>query len=173
MKWVPFGILALVVIVCQTTVVQAMAIDSIWPEWTFVLAVHYALWGPWPDAAIAAWLLGLVVDLQTSGPTPIGLHAFCYGAAAWMIVRVRQVVFRDHPVTHVLTTLVFAFGVQLLISMYHWWRAPGARGADGLWSTAFFIALYTALWAPVLHWPLIRLGRWTGLRPARRLSRRW
>ncbi len=166
MKWLPFGILALIAIVCQTTIVQATAIRSIWPEWVFILAVHYALWGPWPDAAIAAWLLGLIVDLQSADP--VGLHAFCYGAAAWVILRVRQVVFRDHPVTHLVVTLVFAFAVQLLIALYYWWRLSGAAGSEALWSSALCIAVYTALWAPLLHWPLIRIGRWTGLRTARR-----
>ena len=138
-----------------------MAIGSIWPEWTFILVVHYALWGPWPDAAIAAWLLGLIVDFQSADP--IGLHAFSYGAAAWAILRIRQVVFRDHPVTHVTVTLVFTFGVQLLIAAYRWWSLSGPSAGAGLWLSAVLIALYTALWAPILHWPLIRLGKWTGL----------
>ena len=168
MKWLPFAVLAVIVIVCQTTVVQAMAVGSVWPEWTFILAVHYALWGRWPDAAIAAWLLGLVVDLQTAGPDPVGLHAFSYGAAAWAILRVRQVVFRDHPLTHVVVTLVFALAVQLLIGIYHWWKLAGTPGSEGLWWSALMIAVYTAVWAPFLHWGLIRLGRWTGLRAARR-----
>jgi len=168
MKWLPFAILAVIAIVCQTTVVQAMAVRSVWPEWTFILAVHYALWGAWPDAAIAAWLLGLIVDLQTAPPDPIGLHAFCYGAAAWAILRVRQVVFRDHPVTHVVVTLVFTLAIQVLIGIYHGWKRSGSAGSEGLWLTALFIAIYTAVWAPFLHWPLIRIGRWTGLRTVRR-----
>ena len=169
MKWLPFGILGVIAVVCQTTVVPRMAIHSIWPEWTFVLVVHYALWGPRPDAAIAAWLLGLIVDFQSADP--IGLHAFCYGAAAWAILRVRQLMFRDHPVTHVAVTLVFTFAVQLLIAVYRWWSLSAPSAGAGLWFSALLIALYTALWAPVLHWLLIRMGKWTGLAAAARFSR--
>jgi rod shape-determining protein MreD len=167
MRWVPFAILALVTIVFQTTIVPMTAVRSVWPEWTFILAVHYALWGPWPDAAIAAWLLGLLVDLQSAPPDPIGLHAFCYGACAWAIIRIRSALFRDHPVTHGVVTLVFAFAMQLVIGLYRSWRLSEEGGYEGWVLPAFLTALYTAVWAPLLCWPLIRMGRWTGLRPAR------
>ena len=165
MKWLPFGILACITIICQTTFVPAMAIHRIWPDWMFVLAVHYALWGPWPDAAIAAWLLGLIVDLQSLDR--IGLHAFSFAAAAWAIMYVRQAVFRDHPVTHVVVTLLFAFGVRLVIAFYDWWCGTINGALGGLLWPAFFTALYTAAWAPYLHWTLILLGKWTGLKTSR------
>lgn len=168
MRWLPFAMLALIAIVCQTTVAHTLAIRSIWPEWTFVLAVHYALWGAWPDAAIAAWVLGLVVDLQTAAPNPIGLHAFCYGAAAWVILRLRQLLFRDHPFTHLLVTLILGLGVQCAIAFYYSWRLTSTPA--NLWTTALGVAIYTAVWAPLLHWPLIRLGWFTGLRPSRRTA---
>jgi rod shape-determining protein MreD len=169
MRWLPFALLATVVIVCQTTLVpRLMTIYSIWPEWVIILAVHYALWGPWPDAAIAAWILGLLVDLQSAAPDPIGLHAFCYGLAAWAVIRIRQVLFRDHPVTHALVTLAFAFAVHTLTGLYYWWKLSGALDTEGLWRPALLFAGYTAVWAPCLHWVLLKLQRWTGLGPSRR-----
>lgn len=169
MKWMPFVILAVVVLVCQTTVVQTlMAIQSIRPQWTIILAVHYGLWGPSPDAAIAAWILGLIVDLQTASPHPIGLYAFSYGLAAWVVLRSRQALFRDHPVTHAIVTLVFAFAVQVIAGLYFWWKHRIPIDVEGLWRPAFLFAGYTALWAPCLHWVLIKLQRWTGLGPMRR-----
>jgi rod shape-determining protein MreD len=162
MKWLPFTVLAVVALVCQTTIVQSMAIHSIWPDWMFVLAVHYALWGPWPDAAIAGWVLGLMVGVSSGDR--IGLHAFAFGAAAWAIIHIRHVLFRDHAITQLVVTLVFAFAVQLLVGGYRWWGA--GSGATSIWWPAFFTAVYTAAWAPYLHWPLLRLARWTGLRSA-------
>jgi rod shape-determining protein MreD len=169
MRWVPFAILAIVVIVCQTTFVRSlMAIREIWPEWMIVLAVHYALWGPSPDAAIGAWILGLTVDLQTAAPHPIGLYAFSYGLAAWTVIRIRQVLFRDHPVTHAVVTLVFAFAVHVMAGGYFWWKHRIPIDTEGLWRPAFLFAGYTAVWAPCIHWVLIKLQRWTGLGPMRR-----
>ena len=167
MRWVPFIILACVTIVCQTTVVPRMTIQSVWPDWMFILAVHYALWGRWPDVAIAAWILGLVVDLHSSDR--IGLHACTYGAAAWAIIHLRQALFRDHPLTQVAVTFVFALGIQLIVGWYRrWGEQPTVL--DSLWWSAFLTAVYTAVCAPFLHWLLIRLKRWTGLQASRRFQ---
>ena len=56
MKWISFAILAVLTSVLQTTLVaHTLAIGEIRPDWMFILAVHYALHGKWPDVAIAAW----------------------------------------------------------------------------------------------------------------------
>ncbi len=170
MKWVPFIILGVITLVCQTTISGIIAIHSIWPNWLFVLAVHYALWGPWPEAAIGAWLLGLAVDLQTlAGFGSMGVYAFLFGGAAWAIIRIRSALVREHALTQFLVTLVFAWAIELLSELHRQWRTPAEMLSVAVWWPAFFTALYTAACAPYLHWLLIRLGRWTGLRPARRL----
>jgi rod shape-determining protein MreD len=169
MKWGPFVILTLIALVLQTTVVRETAIHGIFPDLLFVLAVHYALWGPWPDAAIGAWILGLVFGTQTLDP--LGLHAVLYGAAAWTIIRMRQVVFREYAITQFLVTLVFSLAIQLLVLLYRRWTNPERLGWSDIWWPALFTAFYTAALAPYLHWGLSRLSRWTGLRPAQKMGR--
>lgn len=171
MKWTAFVILAIITLICQTTVVPVMAIQSIRPNWMFVLAAFYGLWGPWPDAAIAAWLLGLGVDLQTvgSGGGHIGLYAMCFGAAAWAMIRIRSAFFREHAVTQFVMTLLFALAVELIVGAFRYGSLRSARPEIEVWWPAFFTALYTAAWAPYLHWGLLRLHRWTGLKPAHRV----
>lgn len=169
MRWLPFAILALVGIVCQTTLVPLIRLDwfepdRIGPDLMFILAMYYALWGPWPEAAIGAWILGLVVPLFTlQAGSRIGLHAFCYGAAAWGIIRVRQVVIRSHPVAQFLIALVFALGIEVAVLLYRRWSAVQA-GPVGAWRAAVMSAMYTAICAPPLLWALARLWRLTGLR---------
>lgn len=158
MRWLPFAILAGLTLVIQTTSLgRQVAINSIWPEWTFILLVHYALWGPRVEVAVAGCLLGLSVDLL--GSDRVGLHAFCYGLTAWAIGRIREVLFRDHPATHLVMTLVFAAVVQALTGCYRWWRL----GGEPEFAALMWTAAYTALWAPVVHWPLQRMRHWTGL----------
>jgi len=167
MKWLPFIILAAAFLVCQTTIAPLMAIRSIWPNWMFILAVHYSLWGPWPDAAIGAWILGLCVDLQTlRQPGGLGLYAFMFGAAAYAIIHMRQVFFREHPLTQLLITLVFSMIVELVVEGYRAWGLVESVSRGGIFWSSLFTALYTAALAPYLHWPLDYLGRWTGLRTA-------
>lgn len=167
MRWLAFGILAVLFVVCQTTFVPRLEVAGTWPNWTFILAVHYALWGAWPEAAIAAWILGLAVDLQTASPYPIGLHAFCYGGAAWVILRIRQALFRDHPATYVGITFAFALAIQLLVGLWRLWRVPGEESGPDIFWPSLAIAIHTAVWSLPLHWILIKIGRFTGLRSRR------
>ncbi len=170
MKWLPFLILAAAATILQTTVARTIAIHAVSPDLMFLLAVHYALLGPWPEAAIAAWVLGLLFDTQTSSPWPLGLYAFCYGGAAWAMIRVRQVVFRDHPAAQIVITLVFTFLVQLAAWVFVWWRSQKGVAWSEIGWQALFTAVYTAALAPYVHWGLGRLNRWTGLRPGQRGS---
>lgn len=168
MRWLPFSILAAITIVLQTTIVPAMAIASARPDWMLILAVHYALWGRWPEAAIAAWILGLLVDLQTSFPLysgVVGLYAFAYGLAVCLILRVRTALFRDHFLTQMLLTGILALGVHLFVNVFHWWQARTAAATQitSMLTLSVFTAVYTAVWAPYLQWPLIKASRWTGL----------
>lgn len=165
MKWISFAILAGLAIVLQTSATPFLEIQSIRPDLMFILAVHYALWGPWPEAALAAWMLGLLADLQSLDR--IGIHAFCFGLAAWAIIRIRQVVFRDHAATQIAITFLFTVLIQLAVAFYRRWGA-GESHAAILWP-AVLTGIYTAACAPYLHWVLIRLSRWTGLRATRGL----
>src|SRR5690606_6372078 len=134
------------------------------PDWMLILAVYYALWGPWPEAAIAGWILGLIVDLFTApAGGRIGLHALLYGASAWGVIRARQVVVRNHPVAQFLITLVFALLIQAAVYFHQRWSSPGAPPPGAL-GAAMASALYTAVCAPPLLWVLNRLGRLTSLR---------
>ncbi len=165
LRWLSFSILAAVTLVLQTAAIPRLEIQSVRPDLMFILAVHYALWGPWPDAAIAAWVLGLLTGLESLDQ--IGAHAFCFGLAAWAIIKVRQVVFRDHAVTQFLITFVFTVLVEVAVNLYRRWGVPSVDGGV-LWP-AVLTAAYTAACAPYLHWLLIRLSRWTGLRNTRGL----
>ena len=169
MKWLPLAILALLAIVLQTTVVPWFRIGESGPDLLFVLAVHYALWGPWPDAGIAAWILGFVFSTQTDAP--VGLHAFLYGAAAWGIMRIRQFVFREHPVTQFLVSLLFTFLVQSCIWIGLHFLATVRRSPGDVLGLCIVTAGYTAVCAPFIHAGLHRVGRWTGLRMGSRTAK--
>ncbi len=164
MRWLPLVILAAVTLMLQTALVPAIAIEHIAPDWMFILAVHYALWGRWPDAAIAGWFIGLLVDLASLDR--VGVHAFAFGAASWGMIRLRQVLFRRRALTRILVTLLFAFGAQVLIGGYRAWEGDATSAGQMVWQ-AFLVAAYTAICAPYLHWGLTRLNAWTGLRAGR------
>lgn len=136
----------------------------------FVLAVFYALLAPWPDACIAAWVLGMLVDLASANGR-IGLFAFGYGATALLILQVREVLFPEHWLSHALLTLVGGLLLQVAIATYR--SLADTAPAGSIWGYALLTCLYTVVpWAPLFHGVLSRLWRVTGLRhmPTRRRS---
>jgi rod shape-determining protein MreD len=165
-RWWPFIILALVFLVCQTTFVWRMRIEGYEPNWMLILMIHYALWAPWPDAGLCAWVIGMLVDLQTHS-TPLGPHSLCFGLVAWILAQFRNVLFRDHPLTHIFITFVFAFAVQFLLQLYWAWKVPELSRPE-IAEAALYYSLYTAAWSPVILGVLIKLQGWTGLGPSRR-----
>jgi rod shape-determining protein MreD len=164
MRWLTFSILAGLCLVLQTSLVPKLAIWGVRPDWMFVLAVFYALLGGFPDACIAAWILGLLTDLASANDH-VGLYAFCYGGTAWLIYHVRELVFREHWLAHAATTLLAGLLMQFVVAVYRAFRAPVGAGAEhGVWTFALLTCVYTAFWAPYFHWGLTRLRRATGFR---------
>ena len=173
MRWLPFLILAVLGIVCQTTLVPWIRISGSGPDVLFLLAVYYALWGPWPDAALAGLALGFFLDLYTLGqPGRIGLHAFCFGGAAWGIIQVRQMVVRTHPVAQILVTLFFGAAVECAAALYYIWASPDRTTVAGL-AWAGLSALYTAALSPLVLWVLSRFNKLTGLKQETKPWTQW
>jgi rod shape-determining protein MreD len=166
MKWIPFAILTLIALVLQTTVLEKIEFHSVRPDLMFILAVYYALWAPWPDAGIAACILGFVFDAQSL--QPMGLHTLCYGSAAYGIFRLRQFVLREHAVAQFAITAVFTLLVQLVIWIYLHSAAAGGISWGTVFRVATLTSLYTALLAPFIYSFLHRFARWTGLRVSSR-----
>ena len=171
MSWIPFGLTAVVAVILQTTVVQQFAIRGVGPDWAFIVAMHYALRGPGNQALIAGWAIGLLMDLNPANPLRVGVFSLTYGVSVWLALRVRRAVFPDHPLAQVLLTFLLAAGVQViagLVANADLRNSPLSTGA--ILGYACLSAVYTAIWAPLLLWPLGRFRRWTGL-PATRTRR--
>lgn len=160
-RWIVFAMLAGLFLVGQTSLAPWVEILSVRPDWMFIFVVYLALYAPGPDAMLGAWGLGLLVDLCADHR--MGLFALVYGVCGLALVRLRGALYRGHPLTDVLVTLLATFVAQLLIFVYRlWFIAPTA-----VWTSlteAVLTALYTAAWAPYLHWLLRRANRLMGIR---------
>ena len=161
MRWLTFIILAIVAVSLQATVAGRIAWLGARPDWVLVLVVFYALHARAKDAMPAGWVAGALADLMTI--ERFGLLALCYGLTAVLICAVRDWVFTGHPLTQLSVTLVAAVMVQALWLVY--------RLAVGLPAGPMVVALgsclYTALWAPPVHWVFLRMPRLLRLRPPR------
>ena len=159
MRWIGFVILLYVVTVLQSTLAPFIAVHTIRPDIMVIVAVHYALLVRGYDAMLACWCIGLATDLAgLSYPSDsnVGVNAFSLGFIAIVIVKVRELTFRDSAVTQlVLTfltklTLALIVGVHMLYVLDEWHRF-GEVATAAVWA-----AVYTALLAPYGHWMLRR-----------------
>ena len=179
MRWIPFLILVYIVALIESSIGWALFIDTasvgaIGPDLAAMVVVFVAMHArSAPDAMLAAWVLGLSVDL-TSGAgvgtvTAVGPMSIAYCLLAGQLWRLRDAFFRERALTQVVLTFFF-------VAAAHWiWVTAQAIFASGSVSfgdygrtlvQALGIAFYTALLMPLAHWALCRLQRVILIAPA-------
>ena len=162
MRWLTFFVLAILAVSLQSTVANRLAWHGLRPDWVLVLVVFYALHARTDHAMLAGWVSGAIADLMTL--ERFGLVSLCYGVAAVLVCRVRDLLFTRHPLTHFTVTLGAALGVQVLWTVYRLVTGLPTGSLPGLIGSS----VYTALWAPPLHWMLLKTPRLVGVGPGRR-----
>lgn len=165
MRWISFIILALGVIVLQTSLAPWIGVLRAQPDWVFILVVHLALTAPKTDALLGAWTLGWLADLNTD--LPLGLLALVYGLSALAIVEMRGLLFREHLVASLGVTFLTGLAGQGVIAVYRLFTVSETGFFDAS-SHALLTALYTALFAPYLLRGLRRLNPLLGIEGRRR-----
>jgi rod shape-determining protein MreD len=159
MRWLTFGVLAVIAVSLQTTVAPRMIWYGLSPDWVLVLVVFYCLHARSDHAVLAGWLAGALADLMTL--ERFGLVSLSYGLTALLVCGVRDLVFTRHPLTHFTVTLFAALGVQVLWMVYR--MLVGLPVGSSLCLVGS--SIYTALWAPLLHAVLLKAPRLLGIRP--------
>ena len=179
MRWILLGIFAWVLVLIQTTLVQAVTIETDWigtigPDLLAPLAVFIALYGRHStDVVIAACGLGFALDLGAGGAsgslTVIGPMAIGYTLASWGLLATRDALFSKRIGTRVLLTFLFCLVAHPIWVTCQFVVAHGA----GTWGAygrgliqATLLAGYTAMIAPPVMWLLGRLRRWIFRGPA-------
>ena len=185
MRWVPLAILIYLVVLLQTTVLRVLSftvpsLGPVGPDMIAIMAVFLALRAATSaDAMIAAWLLGLAVDLTAPGGpgsgAVVGPMAVAYALAAGGLFKIRDAFFRNSAMTQAILVLVFCalthsawVTVQALINYrtvtaFEYVRTLGQVGVS---------AVYSAVLAPLGHYMLHSCDRIILLLPASRRGRR-
>ena len=185
MRWVPLAILIYLVVLFQTTVLRVLSVTipslgPVCPDMMAITAVFLALRAATgADAMLAAWLLGLMVDLTAPGGpgsgAVVGPMAVAYALAAGGLFKVRDAIFRNSAVTQGILVLVFCalthsawVTVQALINYravtaFEYVRTLGQVGVS---------SVYSAMLAPLGHFLLNRCDRIILMMPSSRRGRR-
>jgi rod shape-determining protein MreD len=176
MRWLPFFILAYVVLGLQLGFGSFVSLAGGVPNLALIAVVFVALNAPRDAGLMGAFLIGLGQDLLTAGP--IGPFALCYGLVGLMVSGARASAYADHPITHVAFTLAGGLVTAAVLYLHVRLHPPGGdpTAADdgsalpplgvGLWPLVLS-AVYSAALAPAVLWAFGRAKPLFGFRTAR------
>ena len=170
MQWIPFIILVYVTVLVQATLVGVLVLPLGWtgpvaPDLAAAVAVFIALNArSGLDVMIAAWIMGMAMDLMLCGgggaPTAVGPMAIAYALSAGLLFHVREAFFHERAMTQALLALLFC-----LLAHGAWITAQTLLGAPwsayGQWlAKGAGISVYTAVLAPLVCAALRTPRRW-------------
>ena len=106
------ALLAAAALAFELTLLEAWSIGGVRAELLLSLACFAALFArDSGQGLLASWLIGLLKDLGSAGP--LGLHALLFLGAGWVVLQIRQILFRESPLTQIGVTFVAACWVNL------------------------------------------------------------
>ena len=110
------ALLAAAALAFELTLLDSWSVGGARAEVLLSLACFAALFAR--DSAqglTASWILGLLKDLGSAGP--LGLHALLFLGAGWVVLQIRQILFRESPLTQLGVTFVAACWVNLVAAI--------------------------------------------------------
>jgi rod shape-determining protein MreD len=169
MRWLTYFILAYVALGAQVALRGFVEVRDAAPNFVLMVVVFLGINGAREPVLLGAFFLGLMQDLLTL--QPLGTWALCYALVAASVLSVQEIVYRDHPLTHF--TLALLGGIlSAVVLTVHGWVYPLLHGAAERGGAGVLAhlggALYTALLAPVVLFPLQRMRRAFGFRKPRK-----
>ena len=175
MHWVRFSVILFLLTVLQSTVAPFVAVHTIRPDFMVIFAVYCALCARTHDALFACWIIGLLIDLaglSYSDRANVGFHALALGLAGLVIVKTRNLTFREGMASHLFYTFLTTFLLTTVLG-WHMLYGHGAWNRFGEYvMVALYTAAYTSILAPYGHWFLKQLRGILGIGPTHRMAMR-
>jgi rod shape-determining protein MreD len=150
-------VLGAVALAFELTLLDAWAVKGVRPEALLSLACFAALFAR--DSAqglTASWLIGLIKDIGSAGP--LGLHALLFLAAGAVVLQIRQILYRESPLTQLAVTFVAACWVNLAAAIVVSFTVGGIPFGVIVGKT-LLSALLTGVMTVPLHFTLSQ-ARW-------------
>ena len=110
------ALLAAAALAFELTLVETWSLGGARAEVLLSLACFAALFArDSGQALIASWIIGLMKDVGSAGP--LGLHALLFLGAGWVVFQIRQILFRESPLTQLGVAFVAACWVNVVAAI--------------------------------------------------------
>ncbi len=175
MRWWLFLVVALVFVSVDTAFMPVLSMSGHRPSLVLVLMAFVALYASRPAALAGALLIGAYADLRVPAIFPqggmyvIGPHILATVVAVWVLLEIRESLFRKNVLTVAAASLLLTLGQSLIFLAVSGLRLvyadPAPLWGAGTGAQAFghdaIDAVYTALLAIPVAWCLLRsMGAW-------------
>ncbi|MFA7236323.1 MAG: hypothetical protein WC058_05615 [Phycisphaeraceae bacterium] len=184
MNWLVFSILAYLFTALQLGLSPTLAIHSrfgpITPHFELALLVLPGLFAPSRQTVLSWAVMGLILDLAiqpyVGDATIIGPHALGYAAGGYVVLQLRTMVVRTHPLSWCFAAVAGGIAAMLVVTgilTFRGWYDPAMhiRPAAEL-AARMLDVLYSAPFALLFAWPLMKLSPALGLQLSKNATRR-
>jgi rod shape-determining protein MreD len=160
---VTYLILAYVTLGMQIGLGSYVKIEGAAPNLVLLAVAFIALNAPKEPALLGCFLLGLMQDLLTQ--QTLGIYALSYGLVAMFVISTQQLVYREHPLTHISITLSASIITAVVIVLHGLFRLePEERVAL---TKLTYSTLYTTALSPIILGVLQKLRKAFGFQTKR------
>lgn len=121
MRWLPFLILAYLVVSLQLALGGILKLGEYSPNLVLLFIIFIGLHAPIEAALIAGFILGFMHDVVSSHG--IGTYALAYSLIAGLTYQLRGIMYADHVATHFTITILLGFLLVGYLLLRHWVRA--------------------------------------------------
>jgi rod shape-determining protein MreD len=145
MRWAAYFILAYVAVGVQVGIgdFARVGASGARPDLILLAVLFIAIHAPRDAALLGAFGIGLAKDMTTL--SPLGLYAVAYSLVGMFTVSTQELVYRGHPVTHVILGFIGSLLAGAVVLIHGWIKGPPAPIGE-----MFGSAVYTALLAPIV-----------------------
>lgn len=162
MRWPPIILLLYILLGLEIGLAPYLTLRNSTPNFGLIAVIFISLNGPRRPVLATSLLLGLTQDMLSVHP--LGLFAVAYVLAAYFVLAMRDIVYREHPLTHLTFTFIAGLLITALVLLQGWMHPlmpasgaiPAQRPAMG---PLLLGSLYTAVLAVIILYPLQRWRR--------------
>lgn len=160
MRWIVYFILAYLAVGLQVGLAEHLRYNDGTPNFVLLAVIFIAINAPREPALLGAFVLGALQDLLST--QAMGLYAFSYGLAAMFTISTQEIIYREHPLTHLSLGLVTGLLTAVILVLHAWLKQPASMKAP------FVSAILTAAAAPIVLGILQRMKRAFAFKEERR-----
>ena len=163
MRTIAYLILAYVALGAQVGLGAFITVGGAPPNLVLLAALFLALNAPREPALMGCFGLGLMQDMLTQ--QSLGIFALSYGLVAMFVISTQQLVYREHPLTHVSIAFSASLIVAVITILHGLFRLDSEQRVAI--SKLFYVMLYTTALSPIVLGLLQKLRKAFGFQTRR------